>query len=207
MIGTDQPRFLDEAELCDRLGIDPVELDEVHRWGLIRPYRDDRVELWKQAMHDYPGALLPEDYAAAQVGLDVAELRRHMDVFGSARTRFDPSRFWKHRLEDLYTRHLNPRKGYASLVGSHRDFAAAVGLELAPCVVCAVKAVSTICVSCRRPVDPAHCEMIDDDRPSPFLPAQVCYRCLRDKGLDRFALMRDTRSVRAAIADTTFSPP
>lgn len=198
------PEFLDKEQLQRALGLLDNELREVERWGLSRrPFepgiRPDRLEEWLSVSSMYPGVFLREKYAAALVGLFESEFRRHQDLFESARTEFGERLYWKHRLDAIYRANLRPDKIYSSLLGSHADFAESLKVRLAPCVVCKQKAVYTVCEQCGSPVDPAHCEAINDGRPLRFRPSEVCFNCIRDNGLDAFRFFRDRRSVRSSV--------
>lgn len=198
------PRFLSEQQLLDFLGLEASELDQVAQWGLLKQpgepkYRSVRVRDWLELSRRFPGVFLEEKLAAALLGLPVAELQRREDAFRSARTSFDPRLYWKHRLDGIYRRNLDPDTVYGSLRESHQDFAARLKVRLAPCIVCGEKAVSTVCRECGHLVDPAHCEPIDEGRPLRFRPAEVCFNCIRDLGFDAFDFFRDRRSVRASV--------
>jgi len=157
------------------------------------------VRDWLKVAAQFPGVFLREKFAAALLGLPVAELHRRMDAFRSARTAFDDRLYWKHRLDAIYRRNLEPETLHGGLRDSHEDFATKLKVRLAPCVVCGEKAVSTVCNNCGELVDPAHCEAIDESRPLRFRPAEVCFNCIRDLGLKGFDFFRDRRSVRTSV--------
>jgi hypothetical protein len=198
------PTFLTEQQLQQFLGLGAQELDQIAQWGLFKNsvepgYRGDRVRDWIDVSAQFPGVFLQEKFAAALLGLPVAELHRRMDVFRSAKTTFDNQLYWKHRLDSIYRRNLAPDSIHGGLNDSHEEFAAKVKVRLAPCIVCGEKAVYTVCNKCGELVDPAHCEAVNEERPLRFRPAEVCFNCIRDFGLKEFDFFRDRRSVRTSV--------
>ena len=147
------PTFLTEQQLRKLLGLEADELDQIAQWGLFRSpdepgYRGDRVRDWIEVSAQFPGVFLQEKFAAALLGLSVAELNRRMDAFRGARTAFDDQLYWKHRLDAIYRRNLEPDTIHGGLRDSHEDFATKLKVRLAPCVVCSEKAVYTVCSKC-----------------------------------------------------------
>lgn len=190
------PPFVTEQQLRKILGLEAGELDQITQWGLFRSpdergYRGDRVRDWLELSARFPGVFLQDKFAAALLGLPLAELYRRMDAFQSAKTIFDDRLYWKHRLDAIYRRNLAADGIHGDLSDSHEDFAARLKVRLARCIVCGEKAVHTVCSKCGELVDPAHCEALDEGRPLRFRPSEVCFNCVRDFGLKAFDFFRD----------------
>jgi len=209
------PKFLDDDQLRDQLGLKKNELREVYMWGFKkspagRGVNLDYLKRWISEAARYPGIFLQEKFAAAFLGLTTSEFQRRLDIFKTARAilhdqiYLKPEHeqlYWKHRLKEIYHKNLKPYPYhiYQNLLESHKDFAKNLDLSLTKCVVCEAKAVYTICEKCGNPVDPAHCEAFKDGRPFKFSPAEVCFKCIKKDGYDKFDFFRDSKSVQESV--------
>jgi hypothetical protein len=102
---SEQPTFLSERQLQHFLGVEANELGLVAEWGLIKNpgdpgYREDRVRDWIELSAKLPGVFLDEKFAAALLGLSVAEFLRCTAEVQHAQTSFDDRLYWTLQLRN-----------------------------------------------------------------------------------------------------------
>ncbi len=111
---------MDKKEILEYLVLaEDEDFMELGRWGLPKQIEKVQLNKWLKGMLGYPGLFLKEDEAAASVGLDVNEFRKHHTIFDSCKYKRKEGYYWAHKLKELYMKNLRQNKIYSSLIGSN----------------------------------------------------------------------------------------
>lgn len=199
-----------ERCLAEYRALLPERRSEFLRWGfpagnLNEKVKTEQLGRWIDTVKKYPGFLLDTAYTAAKLGIteeSFAIVRQRKEIEESKCTWALPegNYYYSFLIEDFYRSLLNEQKGYSSLVTTNREVAEKLGVQPALCVVCNSAAVSLICDYCKKPVDHAHTEPINEPlQPIMFRPPQVCWRCLFTSPPQSYPLILEENEMEAAL--------
>ncbi len=173
---------MSEQEMIEYFGLDDKkDFIELSKGSLKQPPMEKyELDRWVKEYLGNQRVFLNEAKAAAIVGLDVKEFRKHPNAFDACRFKQKDGYYFTHKLKDLYSKSLREKKDivYSTREESNKVFCNSIGAKPIPCHVCGKKAVSHICENCGNPICPA-CKK-SKDRKSKF-EQYICTHCLDKK--------------------------